>query len=74
MTPSDVAWTTSNAKVASVSADGTVTGTSGGASQISAWWNGVRGGTTVTVIGEKFEPCSVDGHRPGLSLKQICVR
>ncbi len=71
--PSEVAWTTSNAAVATVSTTGMVTGNEGGASQISAWWNGVRGGTTVTVLGDKATPCSVDRGNRDLALKQICV-
>jgi hypothetical protein len=73
--PTDVTWTTSNPKVALVGADGVVTGQATGASQITAWWNGVRGLSTVTVISDipAAPPCPPIPGDPELLLKTICV-
>ncbi|MGH7499360.1 MAG: Ig-like domain-containing protein [Gemmatimonadales bacterium] len=48
-TPSNVTWTTSNEKIATV-AEGIVTGRGPGSAQITAWWNGVHGASLVTVV------------------------
>ena len=44
-----VAWQTSQSAVAMVNNQGDVTGVSGGAAQVSASYEGVTGGTSVTV-------------------------
>lgn len=74
--PTNVTWTSSNPKVAGVSADGVVSGLATGASQINAWWNGIQGISTVSVISDisVTKPCS-DGPEPKQPLKfqALCV-
>lgn len=48
--PAEVAWVSSNAKVARIGSDGTVVGTAPGTVQISAQWRGMRGASTITVL------------------------
>jgi Bacterial Ig-like domain (group 2) len=55
--PSEVVWASSNVTVARIGLDGTVTGMARGTAQISAQWQGMRGTSTVTVLGN--EPPSV---------------
>jgi hypothetical protein len=47
---SDVVWSSSDARVAAVSRNGVVKGGDPGTVEIQAWWNGVRGRTTVVVL------------------------
>lgn len=73
--PAGVIWTSSNPNVAEVAADGVVTGHETGASRITAWWNGTRGNSMVSVVGDApgSQPCQTDGGHPQLSLKTICL-
>jgi Bacterial Ig-like domain (group 2) len=48
--PAEVAWVSSNSKIARIGPDGTVVGAGLGAAEISARWNGMRGVSTVTVV------------------------
>ena len=73
--PSDVAWSTSNPQVASVSWDGVVTGGDLGEAQITASWNGVYGSSSLTVTNDGRGPsCSGSGSgATDLSLEKACV-
>lgn len=71
--PTDVTWTTSNPSVASVGADGVVTGRGAGGAQIKAWWNGVNGLSTVIVIDDGPAKCPPIPGDPELLLKKVCV-
>jgi hypothetical protein len=73
--PAGVTWTSSNARVAAVSTDGTVTGQTSGLTEITAYWNGVRGKSTVQVVGDApgGPPCQGPGGGSKLALKQVCV-
>jgi Big-like domain-containing protein len=51
-----VVWSTSNPRIASVALDGLVKGRDPGSVKITAWWNGVRGTSTVTVTESQTRP------------------
>jgi uncharacterized protein YjdB len=57
----EVAWRTSDARIAAVSADGTVSAGSPGTVRIQAWWNGKRGEATLVVLdaGKRHTICLV---------------
>ena len=57
----EVAWRTSDARIAAVSTDGTVSAGSPGTVQIEAWWNGRRGEATLVVLdaGQRHTICLV---------------
>ena len=75
--PSEVAWTTSDPRIASVSADGVVTAGGAGNAEITASWSGVRGSSSLTVTTGAGEPsCGGGGggdKAADLSLKPVCV-
>jgi hypothetical protein len=48
--PSDVVWSTSDARIAAVSKEGTVSAGFPGTVRIEAWWNGMRGEATLVVL------------------------
>jgi hypothetical protein len=75
VTPTGVTWTTSNAGVAAVAADGLVTGLGPGASKITAYWNGIHASSAITVTtdGESHGGCGTVEKTPSLSLKAVCV-
>jgi hypothetical protein len=52
----EIAWASSNIKVARVGGDGTVVGAGGGTVEITARWHGMRGASTVTVLGTAPAP------------------
>ena len=62
-TNSKLVWATSDPRVATVTADGLVTGHANGASQITALWGSIHGQSMVTVVNgiEHSIPCSTDG-------------
>jgi hypothetical protein len=66
VTPSQVTWATSDPRIASVTADGLVTGHSNGASQVTALWGGINSRATITVVNsiELATPCSTGGGEP----------
>jgi hypothetical protein len=60
LAPTEVEWTSSNIKVARIGSDGTVVGAAGGTAQITAQWHGLKGVSTVTVLGNEppAGPCA----------------
>jgi hypothetical protein len=60
LAPTEVAWTSSNIKVARIGSDGTVVGMARGTAQITAQWHGMKGASTVTVLGNDLpaKPCA----------------
>ena len=48
--PAEVAWASSNSKIARIGSDGTVVGAGLGTAEITAQWQGMRGGSTVNVV------------------------
>lgn len=73
--PSGVVWTTSNARIASVAQDGVVTGGDAGNAQVTAWWSGIHGTSSLTVTNSVEGPggCQSGGGGGELSLQKICV-
>jgi uncharacterized protein YjdB len=57
----EVAWRTSDARIAAVSGDGTVSAGFPGTVRIQAWWNGRRGEATIVVLdaGKRHPICLV---------------
>jgi hypothetical protein len=62
--PAEIAWVSSNSKIARIGSDGTVVGAGLGTAEISARWHGMRGASTVTVVGN--EP--TQGECPDLAI------
>jgi uncharacterized protein YjdB len=56
---SDVAWSTSDARIAAISKSGTLSAGSAGTVQIEAWWQGSRAQATVVVLeaGSRHTTC-----------------
>jgi hypothetical protein len=72
-TPFSVAWTTSDPVVASVAADGTVTGLAVGDTKITASWNGVYSAATIKVT-EGPRPCQAPPSKdPAIEAKTACI-
>lgn len=73
--PTGVTWTTSNERIARVASDGVVTGGDEGNAQITAWWNGVHGSSSLTVTTGAGRPnCGGGGGgAPELALEKVCV-
>jgi hypothetical protein len=59
LAPAEVAWASSNIKVARIGSDGTVVGARRGTVQITAQWHGMQGTSTITVLGDEppSRPC-----------------
>lgn len=64
--PSQATWATSDPRIASVTADGLVTGHNNGASQVTASWGGTTAQATVTVVNnlQMATPCSTGEGEP----------
>ncbi len=73
MTTSGVAWISSDAKVAGVSGAGLVRGQVAGATKITAWWNGMKGESTITVTPRPDSCAPPRGKGKDVSFKQTCV-
>ena len=74
--PSGVVWTTSNGRIAAVAQDGVVTGGDPGSAQITAWWSGVHGTSSLTVTIDPGPPnCGGGGDNKAadLALEKVCV-
>jgi uncharacterized protein YjdB len=54
--PTEIAWVSSDLKVARIGLDGTVLAAAPGTAQITAQWHGMKGAATVTVLSN--EPLS----------------
>jgi uncharacterized protein YjdB len=56
---SDVAWSTSDARIAAISKNGTLSAASPGTVRIDAWWNGSRAHAMVVVLdaGRRHTTC-----------------
>jgi hypothetical protein len=70
--PAEVAWVSSNPKIARVGSDGTVVGAGLGTAQITARWHGMSGSSTITVVDNQpaSEPCT----RPALAEGKAIAR
>ena len=67
LAPTEVAWASSNIKVARIGTDGTVVGARRGTVQITAQWHGMQGTSTVTVLGNEPPP----GPCPNLAVAAV---
>jgi Bacterial Ig-like domain (group 2) len=72
----DVVWSSTDERVATVTADGVVTAKGNGAVQITAWWEGHRGLATVKVVEQSVRgPCDhlpIVPAKPNLAKASTC--